>query len=89
MRWAARSHAHYYRDAETAPGGLFGIVQGGMYTNLRLASLEALMKLDLPGLAVGGLAVLLSTEAFCTMSESEERTGLAPRTIPRRSREIL
>jgi queuine tRNA-ribosyltransferase len=39
------------------PGGLFGIVQGGMYTNLRLASLEALMKLDLPGLAVGGLAV--------------------------------
>ena len=39
------------------PGGLFGIVQGGMHTNLRLASLEALLKLDLPGLAVGGLAV--------------------------------
>jgi len=80
MRWAARSHAHYYRDASHAlgadampsnagddrgarapdggpPGGLFGIVQGGMHTNLRLASLEALLKLDLPGLAVGGLAV--------------------------------
>jgi queuine tRNA-ribosyltransferase len=28
-----------------------------MHTNLRLASLEALLKLDLPGLAVGGLAV--------------------------------
>jgi tRNA-guanine transglycosylase, queuosine-34-forming len=55
MRWAARSHAHYYRD--TPPGGLFGIVQGGMYDSLRLASLEALLKLDWPGLAVGGLAV--------------------------------
>jgi queuine tRNA-ribosyltransferase len=40
-----------------APGGLFGIVQGGMHTNLRLASLETLLKLDFPGLAVGGLAV--------------------------------
>jgi queuine tRNA-ribosyltransferase len=43
--------------SEGPPGGLFGIVQGGMHTNLRLASLEALVKLDLPGLAVGGLAV--------------------------------
>ena len=57
MRWAARSHAHYYRDAASLPGGLFGIVQGGMHTTLRLASLEALLRLDCPGLAVGGLAV--------------------------------
>jgi queuine tRNA-ribosyltransferase len=55
MRWAARSHAHYY--AQEPPGGLFGIVQGGMHAPLRLASLEALLKLDFPGLAVGGLAV--------------------------------
>ena len=39
------------------PGGLFGIVQGGMHPSLRLASLEALTKLDFPGFAVGGLAV--------------------------------
>ena len=76
MRWAARSHAHYYRerprtdvgsggpgannaDSDSAhpPGGLFGIVQGGMHTALRLASLEALTQLDFPGFAVGGLAV--------------------------------
>jgi queuine tRNA-ribosyltransferase len=66
MRWAARSHAHYYGSADRdggeggpdgPPGGLFGIVQGGMHPALRLASLEALMKLDFPGLAVGGLAV--------------------------------
>ncbi|MGH8134316.1 MAG: tRNA guanosine(34) transglycosylase Tgt, partial [Steroidobacteraceae bacterium] len=56
MRWAARSHAHYYRGAEP-PGGLFGIVQGGMHGALRLASLEALLRHDWPGLAVGGLAV--------------------------------
>jgi queuine tRNA-ribosyltransferase len=55
MRWAIRSHARYYE--KEPPGGLFGIVQGGMYPPLRLASLEALSALDLPGLAVGGLAV--------------------------------
>jgi len=58
MRWAARSHAHYYReDRGAAPGGLFGIVQGGMHLPLRLASLEALLRLPWPGFAVGGLAV--------------------------------
>jgi queuine tRNA-ribosyltransferase len=55
MRWALRSHRHYY--ATEPPGGLFGIVQGGMHPNLRLASLEALLQLEWPGLAVGGLAV--------------------------------
>jgi queuine tRNA-ribosyltransferase len=59
MRWAARSHAHYHRAHAAAPppGGLFGIVQGGMHVPLRLASLEMLLRLDWPGLAVGGLAV--------------------------------
>jgi queuine tRNA-ribosyltransferase len=56
MRWADRSHRHYYAGA-TPPGGLFGIVQGGMHANLRLASLESLLRLEWPGLAVGGLAV--------------------------------
>ena len=68
MRWAARSYAHYYRESpdlgpashvptDVPPGGLFGIVQGGMHVSLRLASLESLTKLDFPGFAVGGLAV--------------------------------
>jgi len=55
MRWAERSYASYYR--EEPPGGLFGIVQGGMYEPLRMASLDALSRRDWPGLAVGGLAV--------------------------------
>jgi queuine tRNA-ribosyltransferase len=71
MRWAVRSHAHYYRDEP--PGGLFGIVQGGMHGALRLASLEALMRLNLPGLAVGGLAV---------GEPEEERLRILETTVP-------
>ena len=56
MRWAVRSHTHYYHGANP-PGELFAIVQGGMHLNLRMASLEALSKLPWKGLAVGGLAV--------------------------------
>ena len=39
------------------PNALFGIVQGGMFTNLRDASLAGLAELDLPGYAIGGLSV--------------------------------
>ncbi len=56
MRWAARCRDHYARAGEV-PGALFGIVQGGMHADLRRESLEALLALDLPGLAIGGLAV--------------------------------
>jgi queuine tRNA-ribosyltransferase len=56
MRWAQRCKSHYYQ-AGAAPGNLFGIVQGGMYPDLRAESLAELTKLDLPGLAIGGLAV--------------------------------
>lgn len=61
MRWAARSHAHYYGVSAPRegppPGELFAIVQGGMHLNLRLDSLESLSKLPWKGFAVGGLAV--------------------------------
>ena len=55
MRWALRSHARYCE--REPPGGLFGIVQGGMYPALRSASLDALLRRDWAGLAIGGLAV--------------------------------
>jgi queuine tRNA-ribosyltransferase len=61
MRWAARSHARYHQNGDNPnappPGVLFGIIQGGMYLNLRTASLEALSQLKWPGFAIGGLAV--------------------------------
>ncbi len=56
MRWAQRCKIHYYQRG-AAPGNLFGIVQGGMYPELRAESLAELTKLELPGLAIGGLAV--------------------------------
>jgi queuine tRNA-ribosyltransferase len=71
MRWAQRSHAHYYRaGAGEPPGGLFAIVQGGMYAPLRLASLESLLRHEWPGLAVGGLAVGESAEQRLGILES-------------------
>jgi queuine tRNA-ribosyltransferase len=58
MRWAARSHAHYYREDPAPPrGNLFGIIQGGTYPELRQASVEALVRIGFPGYAIGGLAV--------------------------------
>jgi queuine tRNA-ribosyltransferase len=85
MRWAARSHAHYHRsDAEAPPGGLFGIVQGGMHVPLRLASLEALLRLDWPGLAVGGLAVGESEEERLRILE-----GLVPHMPADRPRYLM
>jgi queuine tRNA-ribosyltransferase len=58
LRWARRSRDAYYDDAGGGPPGvLFGIVQGGMYRALREASWAGLAALDLPGYAIGGLAV--------------------------------
>ena len=55
MRWALRGFREYYRTEP--PGTLFGIIQGGIYRHLRLASLAALEEIGFAGLAVGGLAV--------------------------------
>ena len=57
MRWAMRCYDHYYRDRAGPPGHLFAIVQGGMYPDLRLESLESLSARAFAGYAIGGLAV--------------------------------
>jgi len=55
MRWAARCVAEHERLENG--NALFGIVQGGMYSELREQSSSLLADLDLPGYAIGGLAV--------------------------------
>jgi len=55
LRWARRSQAEFTRLQN--PNALFGIVQGGMFEHLREESLAALVELDLPGYAVGGVSV--------------------------------
>jgi queuine tRNA-ribosyltransferase len=54
-RWASRCVSEF--DRLENPNALFGIVQGGMFENLRQESLDALVELDLPGYAVGGVSV--------------------------------
>lgn len=56
LRWAERSRVAFERLSQ--PGqALFAIVQGGTDSNLRRQSAEALVAMDFPGYAVGGLAV--------------------------------
>jgi len=55
LRWAKRSQDEFAKLNN--PNALFGIVQGGMFENLREASLEQLVAMDFPGYAVGGVSV--------------------------------
>jgi queuine tRNA-ribosyltransferase len=55
LRWADRCRAEFARLEN--PNALFGIVQGGMFEHLRQESLEALVAMDFPGYAVGGVSV--------------------------------
>ena len=52
--WARRSKNEFGNNPKKA---LFGIIQGGLYKDLRLESLEGLKKIDFDGYAIGGLAV--------------------------------
>ena len=55
LRWAERSRKAF--DEYQNPNALFGIVQGGMYNDLRQRSLTELMKIGFDGIAIGGLSV--------------------------------
>lgn len=55
LRWAKRSRDEFERLAN--PNALFGIVQGGMFEDLRDESLAGLSALGFHGLAIGGLSV--------------------------------
>jgi len=58
LRWAKRSRDAFVDLGSAGRGSaVFGIVQGGMYHGLRMASLEGLIELDFDGLALGGLSV--------------------------------
>ena len=64
LRWAARSRQAFEGSPNASPSGersasnaLFGIVQGGMYEDLRDASLAGLLDIGFDGYALGGLSV--------------------------------
>ena len=55
LRWAQRCQAEFAKLQN--PNALFGIVQGGMFEHLREESLAALVNMNFPGYAVGGVSV--------------------------------
>ena len=85
LRWAARSLRHFLEHRHDRQGGneqsLFGIVQGGMYPDLRRECAERLVAMDFPGYAIGGLSVGEPRAATRDMIEST--LPLLPRDKPR------
>ena len=77
-RWAERcKNAH----TTTEKQGLFGIIQGGFYEDLRKKSAEDLIKMDFSGYAIGGISVGEPKEEFLKMLRYT--TPLMPENKPR------
>ena len=77
-RWAKRGkEAHKYPEKQA----LFGIVQGGMYKDLRTQSANELMEIDFPGYSIGGLSV--GEPKPIMYDVLEHTTPLLPKDKPR------
>jgi len=90
MAWARRSLDHFRAHREEVVwheelGGrtqsLFGIVQGGMYADLRREGAERLVEMDLDGYAIGGLSV--GEPRALTLEMISEVLPLLPKNKPR------
>lgn len=79
MRWALRCRDSFHDLSN--PNALFGIVQGGMFAELREQSAKALVDIGFPGYAVGGLAV--GEEASIRNRVMEETLVHLPDNAPR------
>ena len=76
-RWAERSKLAQTRDDQA----MFGIVQGGVFPELRAASAEFIANLDFPGNAIGGLSVGETKNEMHAMLEVVNR--ILPHNKPR------
>ena len=90
MAWARRSLDHFRAHWHEVPWfdpnvnmtpSLFGIVQGGMYTDLRRQCAEQLVAMDFDGYAIGGLSVGEPREL--TLEMIAETLPLLPKDKPR------
>ena len=76
--WAKRSKTEFGNNKKKA---LFGIVQGGLYKDLRIESIEKLKEIDFDGYAMGGLAVgEKQSDMFKILNET---TTYLPKDKPR------
>ena len=70
LHWAERSKIAFGNNSHKA---LFGIVQGGLFKDLRLKSLQELIKISFDGYAIGGLAVgETQNEMFSVLDDIKE-----------------
>ena len=69
LDWARRSSQYFERHGEPGRQMLFGIVQGGTHARLRGENADALVALNFPGYAIGGLAVGESHDLTCAMTQ--------------------
>jgi queuine tRNA-ribosyltransferase len=83
VRWAARCVAAHEKTPfrHGAPQALFGIVQGSTHKPLRERCARELVSMDLPGYAIGGLAVGESTQELYEMAQYT--CGILPENKPR------
>lgn len=77
-RWAKRCKEAHKRPEDQ---GLFGIIQGGFYEDLRKKSAEDLIELDFPGYAIGGISVGEPKEKFIEILQYT--APLMPKDKPR------
>jgi queuine tRNA-ribosyltransferase len=77
--WAKKGYDYW--QTQGAPNNLFGIVQGGMYKDLRTRSAEELMQIDFSGFAIGGLSVGEPTDLMYEMAD--HTLPLLPENKPR------
>ena len=79
--WLARSVEEHARSGDPQRQALFGIVQGGVFADLREQSARFVTGFDLPGYAIGGLAVgETKAQMYATL---ERTTPLLPKDRPR------
>jgi queuine tRNA-ribosyltransferase len=68
LDWARRSKDYFAQHGDPARQALFGIVQGGTHSAVRRENADALVELNFPGYAIGGLAVGESHAITCEMA---------------------
>jgi queuine tRNA-ribosyltransferase len=79
LRWAARS----FQAHQGNPSALFGIIQGSVYSDLRLQSLAKLVEINFDGYAIGGLSVGESKEEMLSVLDGlmPAMPGIKPRYL--------
>jgi len=81
--WAKRAKKSWLETPEEYQGKLFSIVQGNFYHDLRNESIDSVIELDTPGIAIGGLSVGEPPEVYSEFlsSVSERLPDSKPRYV--------